>query len=49
MKNNLIIGGMGYVGTVVIESLLKDDENVTCIDNFSYNQEPKENFFENYV
>lgn len=48
MKNNLIIGGMGYVGTVVIESLLKDDENVTCIDNFSYNQEPKENFFENY-
>ena len=34
--NILIVGGAGYIGTVVSEHFLKKGFNVTCIDNFLY-------------
>ena len=34
--NILIVGGAGYIGTVVSEHFLKEGFNVTCLDNFLY-------------
>ena len=34
--NILIVGGAGYIGTVVSEHFLKKGFNVTCVDNFLY-------------
>ena len=38
MKNLLVIGGAGYVGTEIIKYFLKRNINVTCLDNLIYNQ-----------
>jgi len=44
MKNVLVTGGAGFIGSHLIDSLLADDCNVTCIDNFDafYPREIKE-------
>ena len=36
MKLNLIIGGAGYVGSVLVEKLLLNNQHVTVIDKFSH-------------
>ena len=36
MKNVLIIGGSGYLGTVITKNLLNQKFNVKIIDNFMY-------------
>ena len=35
-KKVLVVGGAGYVGSVVIDKLLKNNFDVTCIDNLIY-------------
>ena len=39
MKNVLLIGGAGYVGSVITDYLLKNNYNVTCFDNLIYNNQ----------
>lgn len=39
MKNILLIGGAGYVGTVITSHLLKKGYKVTVLDNFLYNNQ----------
>jgi len=39
MKNILLIGGAGYVGTVVTSHFLKKGYKVTVLDNFIYNHQ----------
>jgi len=34
----LITGGAGYIGSILSEELLKNDYQVTVVDNFMYNQ-----------
>lgn len=36
MKNIFLIGGAGYVGSVITDYLLKNNFKVTCFDNFIY-------------
>ena len=37
-KNILLIGGAGYIGTVLTKHLLLDNYKVKCLDNLIYNQ-----------
>jgi nucleoside-diphosphate-sugar epimerase len=37
-KNILVTGGAGYIGSILIEELLKSGYKVTTIDNFMYRQ-----------
>ena len=37
-KNILLIGGAGYIGTVLAKHLLLDNYKVKCLDNLIYNQ-----------
>ena len=37
-KSILILGGAGYIGTVVVDFFLKKKYKVTCIDNLLYGQ-----------
>ena len=39
MKNILLVGGAGYVGTVVTSHLLKKGYKVTVLDNFVYDNQ----------
>ena len=39
LKNILLVGGAGYVGTVMTSHLLKKGYKVTVIDNFLYNNQ----------
>ena len=32
--NNLVFGGAGFLGSHLIDKLLKKGENILCIDNF---------------
>jgi nucleoside-diphosphate-sugar epimerase len=43
MRNVLIIGGAGYIGTVVSEYLLQNNYKIKILDNFTYSK----NFIEN--
>ena len=43
----LLIGGAGYIGTVVTEFFLKKKYQVTCLDNFIFNNEYAVNSFKN--
>ena len=36
-KQILLIGGAGYIGTVLIRHLLDKKYHVTCLDNLIYN------------
>ena len=38
MKKILLIGGAGYVGTVLIKKLLEANYHVKCVDNLIYEQ-----------
>ena len=38
MKPILLIGGAGYIGTVLTEHLLSNKHKVRCIDNLAYEQ-----------
>ena len=38
MKNILVIGGAGYVGSILIPKLLKKDYRVTCLDLMIYGE-----------
>lgn len=49
MKNILIIGGAGYIGTIISEYLYKKNYNITIIDNLLYrNDQIISNFFKKY-
>ena len=37
--NILVTGGAGYVGSVLIPSLIQDNHNVKCLDRFFFGQE----------
>ena len=39
MKNILLIGGAGYVGTILITRLLSKNYNITCLDLMIYGQD----------
>ena len=32
---NLVTGGAGFIGSNLIDKLIKNGENVTCLDNFT--------------
>ncbi len=38
MKKILVTGGAGYIGSVLVEKLLRKNYHVTVLDNFLYNQ-----------
>ena len=38
MTNVLIIGGAGYIGSVLTKMLLDEGHNVTILDNFRFQQ-----------
>jgi len=39
-KNILVTGGAGYIGSILVPTLLREGYRVTVIDNFMYNQTP---------
>lgn len=43
----LLIGGAGYIGTVITDFFLKKNYQVTCLDNFIFNNEYAINSFRN--
>lgn len=52
MKNILITGGAGFIGSSLVDALLKDPENsITCLDNFDpfYNPQFKRDNIKNHL
>ncbi len=47
MKKILVTGGAGYVGTVLIEKLLKEGCQVVCLDRFFFGFDPVKNLTSN--
>lgn len=45
MKNILLVGGLGYIGTVIAEYLIKKNYNVRIVDNLIYNNSSLLNIF----
>jgi nucleoside-diphosphate-sugar epimerase len=39
MNKIILVGGAGYIGTVLIKHLLKKNYKVICLDNLIYNQD----------
>ena len=37
MKNILVTGGAGFIGSNLIKKLIDEGHNVTCLDNYSTN------------
>ena len=46
-KKILLLGGAGYIGTVVTEYFLKKGIQVTCLDNLIYKHKPIKKFLKN--
>ena len=46
-KNVLIIGGAGYIGSELTESLIKEKFNITIYDNFLYGSKSLDKFKQN--
>ena len=38
MIKNLVVGGLGFIGSNLIDKLIQLDEEVICLDNFSSGQ-----------
>ena len=47
MKNILVTGGAGYVGSGLLKELLSNGYNVTCIDNLIFGGESLLNIIHN--
>jgi len=47
MKNILVTGGAGYIGSIISELLLADGYNVTCIDRFYFGYDSIQSFSSN--
>ena len=43
MKKILVTGGGGYIGTLLVDSLLKNNYEVTVVDNFWFGNFLKNN------
>ena len=39
MKKIILVGGAGYIGTVLTKHLLEKEYKVICIDNLIYKQD----------
>ena len=48
MKNILLTGGLGYIGSILTEYLLNEKYKVTIIDNNIYKQNSLARFYINY-
>tara|TARA_B100001939_G_scaffold342482_1_gene353689 strand:- start:481 stop:1452 length:972 start_codon:yes stop_codon:yes gene_type:complete len=44
MINNLVLGGGGYTGSILVKKLLQLNQKVTVVDNFLYDKEVFENY-----
>ena len=51
MKTYLVTGGAGFIGSSLIERLLKENKRVICIDNFCdfYDFRIKEKNIEKFI
>ncbi len=48
MIKNLVVGGLGFIGSNLIDKLIQLDEEVICLDNFSSGQSHYLKKWENY-
>ncbi len=47
IKNILVVGGAGYVGSVLVKNLLKENFKVRVLDSLMYGYQPLKNFLKN--
>ncbi len=47
IKNVLLVGGAGYIGSVLVKNLLKENYNVRILDSLIFGYQPLEEFLNN--
>ena len=47
IKNILLVGGAGYIGSVLVKNLLKENYNVRVLDSLIFGYQPLEEFLDN--